>query len=59
MFFVYAFGKNQRGNITGHEEAQFKKAARYVLNLSEQQLTALIRQRQFTEIDSDGQKIPQ
>ena len=35
-FFVYGFAKNDRANLDKNEEAEFKKAAEYVLELSEE-----------------------
>src|SRR3546814_12231211 len=34
-FFVYGFSRNDRGNIDDNEEVAFKKAAGYVLGLSD------------------------
>lgn len=58
-FFVYGFAKNERDNIDKVEEIQFKKAAEYVLGLSEQHLAALIHRGQFSEIDVHDEEIPQ
>lgn len=46
-FFVYRFAKSQQANISGEEEAAFKKAARHVLELTDQQLATLIQNGQF------------
>lgn len=48
-FFVYGFSKNNRDNIDDDEEVAFKKAARYVLWLSDSDLAELIDQKQFTK----------
>ncbi|MCU7919828.1 MAG: type II toxin-antitoxin system RelE/ParE family toxin [Candidatus Thiodiazotropha sp. (ex Epidulcina cf. delphinae)] len=53
-FFVYGFAKNDRDNIDNDEEAQFKKAAAYVLDLSDKQLAKLISMGQFSEVDENG-----
>ena len=52
-FFVYGFSKSERKNIREDEEAQFKKMARYVLGLSDQQLSGLIAGGKLEEIESD------
>ncbi|MDA6915374.1 type II toxin-antitoxin system RelE/ParE family toxin, partial [Escherichia coli] len=49
-FFVYAYAKNERENITATEESAFRKAAPYVLSLTDEQLAQLILQGQFTEV---------
>jgi hypothetical protein len=53
-FFVYGFAKSQQANIGDEEEAAFKQAARYVLELTDEQLAALIQNGQFSEVDDDG-----
>jgi hypothetical protein len=52
-FFLYGFSKSERENIREDEEAQFKKMARYVLGLSDQQLSGLIAGGKLEEIESD------
>ena len=49
-FFVYGFAKSDRDNIGKDEEALFRKAAGYVLGLSDEQLTVLIDNGQFLEV---------
>jgi hypothetical protein len=49
--FVYGFAKSQQANISGEEAAAFKKAARHVLELTDQQLATLIQNGQFSEVD--------
>jgi hypothetical protein len=49
-FFVYGFAKSDRDNITEYEETQFKKAATYVLELTNEQLAKLIEEGQFMEV---------
>lgn len=58
-FFVYGFAKGERSNIEDDEKAQFKKAATYVLGLSDQQLTELIGKGQFSEVVRNGEEIPE
>jgi hypothetical protein len=53
-YFVYGFAKSQQANIGDEEDAAFKKAARHVLELTDEQLTALIQNGQFSEVDDDG-----
>jgi hypothetical protein len=58
-FFVYGFAKSGRGNIADDEEAGFRKAAVYVLELSETHLTTLIENGQFSEIYDHDKEIPE
>lgn len=58
-FFVYGFAKSERDNISQDEEAQFKKAASHVLNLTDQQLKQLISQGQLSEVHDHDTEIPQ
>lgn len=53
-FFVYGFAKSDRDNIDKDEEAQFKKAASHVLDLTEKQLSELLSMGQFSEVNEDG-----
>lgn len=50
-FFVYGFAKNQQANISDEEEAAFKKAAQHVLELTDEQLSALILNGQFSQFE--------
>ena len=52
-FFVYAYAKNERENITATAESAFRKAAPHVLNLTDEQLAQLILQGQFTEVPNE------
>lgn len=52
-FFVYGFAKNVITNISEDEEEQFKKMAKYVLALTDSQLSALIAHGQFEEVVKD------
>lgn len=49
-FFVYGFSKSELGNIREDEEAQFKKMAKYVLSLTDVQLSELVANGQFEEV---------
>lgn len=57
-FFVYGFPKSQQANISDEEAAAFKKAARHVLELTDEQLAALIRNGQFSEVDDHDEAVP-
>ena len=52
--FVYGFAKSQQANMCEEEDAAFKQAARHVLELTDEQLAALIQNGQFSEVDDDG-----
>ena len=56
-FFAYGFAKNDRDNIDDGEEAVFRKAAGYVLGLSDAQLAELIGKGQFSEVQENGEEI--
>ncbi len=49
-FFVYGFSKSELGNIREDEVAQFKKMAKYVLSLTDVQLSELVANGQFEEV---------
>ena len=53
-FFVYGFTKSDLGNIRDDEQEQFKKAAKSVLALSDEQIHQLIENGQFEEVMKDG-----
>lgn len=53
-FFVYGFPKSDLGNIRDDELEQFKKAAKSILALSEDQIRKLIEIGQFEEVTKDG-----
>jgi hypothetical protein len=54
-FFVYGFAEGDRGDLREDEEAQFKKMARHVLALTDDQVQALIVSGAFQEVSSDDQ----
>jgi hypothetical protein len=54
---VYGFAKSDRSNIRNDEEKQFERMAKYVLELSDPQLSALVVNGQFEEVDNDGKEI--
>lgn len=53
-FFVYGFPKSDLGNIRDDEAEQFKRAAKLVLALSDEQIRLLIEIGQFEEVMKDG-----
>lgn len=53
-FFVYGFSKSELGNIRVDEEAQFKKMAKHVLALTDAQLSELVANGQFEEVEKDA-----
>lgn len=52
-FFVYGFAKNDRSNIRPDEESTFRKAAPYLMSLTDEQISQLIRNGQFTEVSDE------
>jgi len=48
--FAYGFAKSERANIDDDEEKQFKEAARQVLQLTEKQIEALVKNGDFVEV---------
>lgn len=56
---MYGFSKGERSNICEDEKEQFKKMAKYVLNLSKVHLEKLIERGQFEEVLKDVKKISQ
>jgi hypothetical protein len=53
-FFVFGFPKSDLGNIRDDEEEQFKKAAKVILALTDEQIRKLIENGQFEEVMKDG-----
>jgi hypothetical protein len=53
-FFIYGFAKSESENISAMEEAQFKKMARHVLDLTEAQLMELVTQGHFEKVVPDA-----
>lgn len=49
-FFVYGFAKSDLGNIDKKEVETFKKAAKELLSLSDEQLQNLIKNRALVEL---------
>ena len=53
-FFVFGFPKNEQDNIREDELLHFKKMARQVLALTDEQLQQLIDNGQFVEVIKDA-----
>ena len=53
-FFLFCFAKSEMENLSSIEQAQFKKMARHVLDLSEAQLTELVSQGHFEGVTKDA-----
>ena len=53
-FFVYGFPKSDLGNIRDDEQEQFKKVAKSILALSDEQIHQLVENGQFEEVKKDG-----
>lgn len=58
-FFVFGFPKSDQANISKEEESFFKKMAKEVLLLTDEQLQQLIDKGKFEEVVKDDQKISQ
>ena len=56
-FFVYGFAKSDRDNIRKNEAVQFKKMAKHVLRLSDHQLSILVAEGQFEEVENNDEEI--
>ncbi|GAA6615016.1 type II toxin-antitoxin system RelE/ParE family toxin [Scytonema sp. NUACC26] len=52
-FFVYGFAKSERDNIEDDEVDAFKKAAKEMLALSDEQIAELIDKGHLTEVEQD------
>ena len=53
-FFVYGFPKSAKDNIASDETKEFKKLAKILLNLTDQQLESLLKNGDFTELSYTG-----
>lgn len=52
-FIVYGFPKNELDNITDEQEKRFKILADYLLNLTDEELDALLKVKEYVEV-KDG-----
>lgn len=50
-FFVYGFSKNDRQNITKSEESEFKRLAKHMLSLTEEDLVKLLKTGALKPVD--------
>lgn len=55
-FFIFGFAKSEQANIDDEEEAQFKKMAKELLALSDEQMTVLVEKGRFSEVE-DGEEV--
>lgn len=53
-FFVYGFSKTDQDNITGDEEAYFKKLAKLTLTMGDEDIAALLEEGTYEELGNDG-----
>jgi hypothetical protein len=49
-FFVYGYSKSVLSNISAEEQRAFKLMASYVMNLTAEQMTALVANGEFEEV---------
>lgn len=49
-FFVFGFAKNELDNISGNDLKAFKKLAKVMLSLSDEQLMLLLTRRELEEV---------
>lgn len=52
-FFVYAFGKNERDNISTKELNRFKQIARQFLSMSDETIKETLTQERLIEVEND------
>lgn len=50
-FFVYGFAKNERANISQEELTEFKRLAAKMLNYSDAELEAAMKNKTLSEVD--------
>ena len=50
---MYGYAKSDRANIDSGEEEQVREAAKYILALSEEQLSALVDRGDFIEVEAN------
>lgn len=55
-FFVFGFAKSEQANIDDDEEAQFKKMAKELLALSDEQMAVLVERGRLSEVE-DGEEV--
>lgn len=55
--FAFGFAKSDRANLTSEEQAFFRKAAKLVLQFSNEQMDAEVQTGRLLEVNCDGQDI--
>ena len=56
-FFVFGFPKSAQDNMRDDEEEQFKKAAKVILALSDEQLLKWVEGGQLEEVSRNGEEV--
>ncbi|MBN1631916.1 MAG: type II toxin-antitoxin system RelE/ParE family toxin [Thermoleophilia bacterium] len=56
--FVFGYAKSRRDDLRPDEVAQFKRVARYVLSLTDDQLAVLVARGDLEEVVADDSGIP-
>ena len=56
--FVFGFAKKDRANLTPHELATYRKAARIVVDLDEDAIAGEIAAERMMEVNDGDQDIP-
>ena len=56
--FVFGFAKKDKANLTTHELATYRKAARLVLDLDDDAIAGEIAAGRMMEVERDGQDLP-
>ncbi len=51
--FLFGFAKNERSNIDGEELREFRRLARFFLELNTKQIAALIDNNEWAKVDDD------
>lgn len=54
-FFVYGFSKKDQDNIDRDEEIYFKKLAKVTLKMTDDEISAVLLEGTFVEIETDGE----
>ena len=54
-FFVHGFAKNEKANLDVEEVKIYKKLAKYLFALSEQELEDGLKKKDFLELECDGE----
>ena len=54
-FFVHGFAKSEKANLDTEEVKIYKKLAKYLFALSEQELEEGLKKKDFLELECDGE----